>query len=366
MEVVSVNLGKRSYDILIEPGLLERLGELLGRRTRQRRLFLITNPTVGDLYLAPLRERLEAAGFSVVELMIPDGETAKNLHTVENIYTYLIAEQADRQSLLVALGGGVTGDIVGFVAATFLRGVPYIQIPTTLLAQVDSSVGGKTGVNHPLGKNLIGAFYQPFLVCIDPETLATLPDREYRAGLYEVVKYGLIYDAAFFDYLEDRLEELQGRDGSTLVHVIRRCCEIKAAVISEDETEAGLRRILNFGHTFGHALEAATNYERFKHGEAVAYGMVAAALLSNYAAGLPPEQVDRISRIVKALGPVPSAADIAYEDLREAMNRDKKRQADRLVFVLLPEIGRTEIRSGFDEALLTEVWARTIAKIEGD
>ncbi|GAB4239518.1 MAG: 3-dehydroquinate synthase [Acidobacteriota bacterium] len=365
-EVVAVDLGKRSYDILIEPGLLGRLGKLLRERTRQRKLFVITNPTVGEHYLAPVKAQLETSGFSVVDLMIPDGETAKNLHTVENIYTYLIAEQADRQSLLVALGGGVTGDVVGFVAATFLRGVPYIQIPTTLLAQVDSSVGGKTGVNHPLGKNLIGAFYQPYLVCIDPDTLATLPEREYRAGLYEVVKYGLIYDAAFFAYLEEHLDALQRRDGPTLVHVIRRCCEIKAAVISEDETEAGLRRILNFGHTFGHALEAATNYERFKHGEAVAYGMVAAALLSHDVSGLPESHLNRICSIVRALGPVPSAADIAYEDLREAMNRDKKRQADRLVFVLLPEIGRTEMRSGFDEDLLTDVWARAIAKIEGD
>lgn len=364
MEMVRVELGSRSYEILIEPGLMERIGSVTADRIPERRLFLITNPVVGDLYLEQVRQSLESAGFDVTHLLVPDGEPAKNLHTVENIYTYLIAQKADRRSTLAALGGGVTGDIVGFVAATFLRGVPYIQIPTTLLAQVDSSVGGKTGVNHSLGKNLIGAFYQPRLVCVDPNTLRTLSEREYRAGLFEVIKYGLIYDEDFFAYLESHLDALKERNPADLVRVIHRCCEIKAEVIAQDEREGGLRQILNFGHTIGHALEAATDYERFKHGEAVAYGMLAAARLSREAAGLDESALNRIRNITFHLGPLPSAADISFGDLLEAMQRDKKRRDDQLVFVLLPSIGQTKILSGFSEELLTRVWLQTIADME--
>jgi 3-dehydroquinate synthase len=364
MKTVDVNLGERGYRILISEGQLAEAGKAFVDAGISGRVFIVANPQVFDLYGELLTESLAAQGLQVVNLMIPDGEPSKNLHTVENIYTYLIAQRADRQSTLIALGGGVTGDVVGFVAATFLRGIRYVQVPTTLLAQVDSSVGGKTGVNHRLGKNLIGAFYQPHLVCIDTRTLASLPPREFRAGIFEIIKYGLIYDAAFFEYLEANLGALIAGESSVLETVIGRCCEIKAEVISIDEKESNLRRILNFGHTLGHALEAATGYERFKHGEAVAYGMIAAACLSERQGSLNKGSLKRICSLVTKVGPLPSAADIAFEQLEEGMMRDKKRLEDQVVFVLLDGIGATRIVSGFDSQLLSEVWACALAEVE--
>jgi 3-dehydroquinate synthase len=366
MRTVRVELGNRAYDILIGPKLLDDIGSTFRERGIGQRIFVITNPVVFDLYGEGVMSSLAAAGFKVVHLQIPDGEPSKSLHTVENIYTYLIAQKADRRSTLVALGGGVTGDIVGFVAATFLRGIPYVQLPTTLLAQVDSSVGGKTGVNHRLGKNLIGAFYQPHLVCVDTKTLSSLPVREFRSGLYEVIKYGLIYDREFFDFIADNLPAILSREGTFLERIISRCCEIKAQVIAIDEREENLRRILNFGHTMGHALEAATEYERFKHGEAVAYGMLAAAHLSHREGLIDESTLERISRAICAVGSLPSAADISFDQLSAAMRRDKKREEDQIVFVLLDKIGQTEIRSGFEETLLEEVWARALAEVESN
>ena len=364
MKTVDVKLGDRGYEILISEGLLKKIGPLFLKTGITGRVFVVANPQVSDLYGPSVKEALASEGLQVVNLMIPDGEPSKNLHTVENIYTYLIAQRADRQSTLVALGGGVTGDVVGFVAATFLRGIRYVQVPTTLLAQVDSSVGGKTGVNHRLGKNLIGAFYQPHLVCIDTRTLRSLPAREFRAGIFEIIKYGLIYDAGFFDYLDSNLDALIEGDSLVLESVISRCCEIKAEIISIDEKESNLRRILNFGHTLGHALEAATGYERFKHGEAVAYGTLAAACLSCRQGSLDHASLRRICSLITRVGPLPSAADIAFDQLEEGMTRDKKRLEDQTVFVLLDGIGATRIVSGLDSQLLSEVWACALAEVE--
>ncbi len=364
MKTVRVDLGQRSYDILIAEGLLASAPAHLRSRGIGRRVILISNPNVFELYGERLQADLEADGFDAFHLLIPEGEQHKNLHTVENIYTFMIAQKADRQTTLLALGGGVTGDIVGFVAATFLRGVPYVQIPTTLLAQVDSSVGGKTGVNHRLGKNLIGAFYQPALVLADIATLRSLPEREFRAGLVEAAKYGLISDRAFFEWLEANLEAVLARDGAALEKLVARCCELKAEVTRLDEKESGLRRILNFGHTLGHALEAATEYRRYLHGEAIAYGTLASTHLSLLRSGLPAEEAQRISRLIVRIIQPPSAADVAFDALAEAMLRDKKRRDDQTVFVLLTGIGHTTIQSGFDHQLLAEVWARAVAEVE--
>ena len=364
MRTVRVSLGHRSYDIFIGEDLLQDVGRLVKDRETRKRVFLISNITVFELYGQKVVDELKAADLEVVHLLIPDGERSKNLHTVENIYTYLIAQKADRHTVLIALGGGVTGDVVGFVAASYLRGVPYVQIPTTLLSQVDSSVGGKTGVNHCLGKNLIGAFYQPSLVCIDTNSLSTLPAREFQSGLYEVLKYGIIYDEAFFDYLVDNLEKIKERDSGVLAAVISRCCEIKAEVTSIDEKEEDLRRILNYGHTLGHALEAATHYEGYRHGEAVAYGMIAAAHLSHHEGYIDSESLERIDRAILSIGPLPPAGDVPFSRLLDAMKRDKKREDDQLVFVLLEKIGKTVIRSGFEEDQLSDIWDEVLRETQ--
>lgn len=355
MKTVHVNLGERSYDILIAPGLMERAGEFFHKEGIGKRIFLVCVPNLFELHGKHLIERLSSSGFQVTEILIPDGEKNKNLETVENIYTYLIAQRAERSSTLIALGGGVTGDIVGFVAATFLRGVPYIQIPTTLVSQVDSSVGGKTGVNHHLGKNMIGAFYQPHLVYVDIETLRTLPDREFQSGLYEALKYGLIYDFEFFEYFESHLDQIRNRDSEALETIISRCCEIKAEITALDEKESDLRRILNFGHTLGHALEAATAFQGLTHGEAVAYGMIAAARLSHWKNGLEAGTCERIVRCIQRVGELPPIEHLPLESILQAMNKDKKRQEGRLVFVLLKDIGKTTIESGL-ESQVPAVW----------
>lgn len=355
MKTVRVNLGDRSYDILIGPGLLQQLSGIFTSQGIGPRLFLVANLQVFNLYGERVLRELSRDGREVTHILIPDGEAHKNLETVETIYTYLIAQKADRNCTLVALGGGVTGDVAGFVAATFLRGIPYVQIPTTLLAQVDSSVGGKTGVNHRLGKNLIGAFYQPHLVCVDTDTLETLSPREFQSGLYEVLKYGLIYDAEFFEFLEKHLPRVKSRAPEILEEVIGRCCEVKAEVISLDEREADLRRILNFGHTFGHALEAATRFQSLTHGEAVGYGMLAESALSRQLQYIEEADFQRIARAIHSLGALPPVS-VPFPEIREAMNRDKKRHEDRIVFVLLKQIGKTVIRKDLDEELLARVW----------
>ena len=356
MKTVHVNLGTRSYDILIAEDLLQQMPQIFRKYNLPSRIFLVASPEVFRLFGQTVLDLFRDLEFDLVEILIPNGEKHKNLQTVENIYTYLIAQGADRFSGLTALGGGVTGDLVGFVAATYLRGIPYVQIPTTLLAQVDSSVGGKTGVNHPLGKNLIGAFYQPHLVGVDTRTLNTLPSREFQSGLYEILKYGLIYDGEFFDYFERHCEQIQKRDPDVLETVISRCCEIKAEIISQDEKEQDLRRILNFGHTFGHALEAATNFQMLTHGEAVAYGMLVALQISAHNGSLDEGSCQRITRCILGIGVLPSVETVEVERILEAMRRDKKRQGNEIFFVLLKGIGRTSVQTGPEEATLARTW----------
>ena len=358
MKTVHVDLGERSYNILIQSGLLSQVAQQLEDLRVSSRLFLVSNPVVYDLFGEKLQERLREQGFDVTEILLPDGETAKTLDTVERAYTDLSSHGADRQSAVVALGGGVTGDIAGFVAATYMRGIPYLQIPTTLLAQVDSSVGGKTGVNHRAGKNMIGAFYQPTLVCIDPETLLTLPEREFRSGLFEVIKYGLIYDAEFFAFLELELEKIQRRVPEVLEKVVARCCEIKSEVTTRDEKELDLRRILNLGHTFGHGLEAACQFQRVTHGEAVAYGMIAASHLSQRMGLLDADSCQRIVEAIRRVGDLPSIDTVPTQEVLDAMKLDKKRRGDRTVVVLLEEIGRAVIRDDVPLDDLRQVWDR--------
>lgn len=364
MRDVRVELGDRSYDIVIAPAALEKAPELLAEHGLARRLFLASDPRVYELYGADLEERLSRSGSEVVHLLIPEGEKHKTLETVEKLYTYLIAQRADRHSTLVALGGGVTGDVAGFVAATYLRGIPFVQVPTTLLAQVDSSVGGKTGVNHQLAKNLIGAFHQPELVLVDTDTLASLPEREYRSGLYEVAKYGLIYDADFFTFFADNLGRILDREVEVLEPMISRCCEIKAAVISVDEREHGLRQILNFGHTLGHAVETAVEYSGVTHGEAVAFGMLAALRISSALGLLDEAVVEEASATLLAIGPLPDASKIPFGRLSDAMEHDKKRRGGRTHFVLLTEVGATVIREDLDLALVAEAWQSAVVQAE--
>ncbi len=303
---IAVDLGDRSYPIVIGSQLLGG-GFDLSRYVTGSQCLIVTNETVSPLYLDALKKNLESREVETIEL--PDGEQFKTLDTVNQVFEKLVEIGAGRDTTLVALGGGVIGDTTGFAAASWMRGVNFIQVPTTLLAQVDSSVGGKTGVNLPAGKNLVGAFYQPQMVMIDTDTLSTLPDREFRAGLAEVIKYGAIADAAFFDWLEASMPALMQRDAGALAHAIRRSCELKAEVVAEDERESGRRAILNFGHTFGHAIERCQGYGDWLHGEAVAAGMIMAARLS----GLADADVERLSALVSAAGlsaeppPLPSA-----------------------------------------------------------
>ncbi|HSR49935.1 MAG TPA: 3-dehydroquinate synthase [Acidobacteriota bacterium] len=356
MTEVRVELDERSYDICIEEGLLAAAGDALEQAgIRGRRLFLVTNPVVDELHGQSLRAGLEGR-FEVTTVLIPDGEEHKTVETCQSIWTRLIEERADRGACLVALGGGVTGDVAGFAAASFLRGVDCVQIPTTLLAQVDSSVGGKTGVNHPLGKNLIGAFHQPRLVLIDPLTLNTLPQREFCSGLYEVVKYGLIRDREFFDFFSRSLDAILNRESRPLEQAIARSCQLKAEICAQDERESDLRRILNLGHTFGHALEAATRYSRLTHGEAVGYGLKAAAVLSRELGRIDSGQCRRILETIDRIGSRPAVDDIAFQDLFSAMHQDKKRISGRLHFIILDQVGKASVASEISKSHLEKSW----------
>ncbi len=356
MRVVKVALGQRSYSILIGAKLLERLGAECRRLELGRRCAVITDAQVGPLFADRAEASLRAAGFEPVRITVPAGEKSKSMRRVQECYDQLAGHRLERKSFIVALGGGVVGDLAGFVAATYLRGIAFVQVPTTLLAQVDSSVGGKVGVNLPAGKNLVGAFHQPRLVLCDLDTLKDLPEREFRAGLAEVIKYGIIYDAAFFRRLERGMPGLLAREARGLAAVVARCCEIKAEVVGQDETETGLRAILNFGHTIGHAIEAISGYGKFLHGEAIAIGMVAAARLSAKLLGLPGNDVQRIGVLLAGAGlPVElrlTAADRAR--LGEAMKLDKKVSAGEIKFVLARAIGRVEYGQKVAAALLEE------------
>jgi 3-dehydroquinate synthase len=348
---ITVNLDDRSYPIVVGRGLLGG-GFDLSRYVAGPDCLVVSNETVAPLYSQQLANAL--SGKNLSEVTLPDGEKFKTLETVQLILDQLVATRAGRDCTVVALGGGVVGDMAGFAAACYMRGIAFIQVPTTLLAQVDSSVGGKTGVNHPGGKNLIGAFHQPQMVLIDTDTLVTLPDRELRAGLAEVIKHGAIADPDYFGWLEENMQNLLERDATCLAHAIRRSCEIKAAVVAEDETEQGRRAILNFGHTFGHAIENSLGYGEWLHGEAVAAGMIMAASLSGLDKGL----VDRLRNLVAAAGLPVSPPAVAAARLAEAMQLDKKVVGKRLRFVLLKDIGDAHVTTEFDEAVLEQILAR--------
>ena len=341
-ETVTVELRDRSYPIVIGGGLLSTLGERLRPLGLDRKIAVVTNPIVRTLYGERVERALNSQGFTPVVIEIPAGEEHKNLAWLTFLYDRLIEARMERNSALVALGGGVIGDLAGFAAATFLRGVPFVQVPTTLLAQVDSSVGGKTGINHPEGKNLIGAFYQPRLVLIDVETLASLPRRELVAGMAEVIKYGIILSPELFDLLEPNMSRVLALDPALLTHIIRVSCTLKATIVGEDERETGLRAILNFGHTLGHAIEQLTEYKRFLHGEAVAMGMAFAARLSNARAHCDHATVTRIVRVLKRAGlPVEIPREVLGRHLALTIEADKKVASGKIKFVCVREIGRT-------------------------
>jgi len=345
---LTVELGDRSYPIFIGRGLLGGSFDL-ARYVTGNDCLIVTNKTVAPLYLQQLRADLDGCSIGVLEL--PDGEEFKTLETATSILDALVQARAGRDTTVIALGGGVVGDITGFAAACYMRGVAFIQVPTTLLAQVDSSVGGKTGVNHPKGKNLIGAFHQPKIVLIDTDTLSTLPDRELRAGLAEVIKHGAIADRTFFEWLELNMDALLAKDPDALAHAVQRSCEIKAEVVAADERESGRRAILNFGHTFGHAIEHCQGYGDWLHGEAVAAGMVMAGELS----GLDGDDKLRLQRLVASAGLPTAPPSAGSKVLRDAMGLDKKVQHKQMRFVLLKALGESYITSDYDEAHLLRI-----------
>jgi len=350
MKEVRVNLGKRSYPVLIGAGILSE-ANVVGRWLPGRQALVVTNTTVAPLYLSRVLAGLSA--HDVHSLVLPDGEQFKNLELMNTIITELLRLRFSRDACIVALGGGVIGDVAGFAAACYQRGIALVQVPTTLLAQVDSSVGGKTAVNHELGKNMIGAFHQPRAVITDPEVLATLPRRELCAGLAEVIKYGLIRDAEFFQWLEGNLDRLLALERAALEHALARSCAIKAQVVSEDETETGVRALLNFGHTFGHAMETGLGYRDWLHGEAVAAGMVVAADVSVRLGKIDAAAAARITAILGRCGlPTSLAPGLSARRVRELMGVDKKSKSGRLRLVLLDAIGSAGIAGDVDEALL--------------
>ncbi|WP_034297988.1 bifunctional shikimate kinase/3-dehydroquinate synthase AroKB [Herbaspirillum sp. RV1423] len=352
---LQVDLGERSYPITIGHGLLSR-PELLTRHVAGKRAAIVTNDKVGPLYLAQVRKLLEDAGKQVTEIVLPDGEEEKTWASLMKVFDVLLAQKCDRKTTLIALGGGVIGDLTGFAAASYMRGVPFVQIPTTLLSQVDSSVGGKTGINHPLGKNMIGAFYQPQAVIADTATLHTLPPRELSAGLAEVIKHGAIIDAPFFDWIEANIGKLVAGDNAALAYSIQRSCEIKADVVRQDEREGGLRAILNFGHTFGHAIESGLGYGQWLHGEAVGCGMVMAADLSHRLGYIDTAAKDRLTALVKAAGLPVVAPDLGTARWLELMEVDKKNEGGQIKFILIKPLGKPLI-TGVPQDLLLQTLA---------
>lgn len=349
MNTLKVELGQRSYPILIGENLL-RQPDLVRPYLPARNILVVSNTIVAPLYMETLKAALSDA--NVVEAILPDGETHKTLTTVSRVLDVLVANRFGRDGLVVALGGGVVGDMAGFAAACYQRGVAYVQVPTTLLAQVDSSVGGKTGVNHPGGKNLIGAFHQPSAVLADTSTLATLPARELRAGLAEVIKYGLIRDAAFLAWIEQHLDELLSKDTNALAHVIRRSCEIKAQIVGQDEREHGDRALLNFGHTFGHAVESATHYSQWLHGEAVGAGMLMAAAMSHESGLIAGDEVERVLRLLERAGLPVKIDGVTPAVALEHMKIDKKVLGGRMRLVLLRGLGDAFVTAEYPEAAL--------------
>jgi 3-dehydroquinate synthase len=349
MESLRVALGSRSYPIHIGAGLLGR-PELYAPHLAGGSAAIVTNSVVAPLYLDKLKHGL--AGVRVTEIVVPDGEQAKGWETLNRVFDALLKARCGRDTLVIALGGGVVGDLAGFAAATYQRGVAFVQVPTTLLAQVDSSVGGKTAINHALGKNMIGAFHQPQAVVADVAVLDTLPERELRAGLAEVIKHGFALDAAFVDWLESNIDLLLKRDAAALAHAVKRSCEIKARIVAADEREAGERALLNFGHTFGHAIETGSGYGAWLHGEAVAAGMVMAAELSALMGHLRKTEVTRVRDLLKRAGLPVGGPPLAPERLMALMAVDKKTAKGKTRFVLLESIGRAALRGDVDEELV--------------
>ncbi|BAU62975.1 3-dehydroquinate synthase [Stanieria sp. NIES-3757] len=346
MTSITVNLPETAYEIVISPGCLSELGNQMKKLNVGKKVLVVSNPEIFNVYGDTCLQSLETAGFEVEHHLIPAGETYKTLQSIEQVYDTAFKHHLERSSTLVALGGGVIGDMTGFAAATWLRGVNFIQVPTTLLAMVDASVGGKTGVNHPQGKNLIGAFYQPKLVLIDPDVLKTLPEREFRAGMAEVIKYGIIWDADLFSKLEqaEQIDSFAGISSELLETILVRSTQAKADVVSQDEKEAGLRAILNYGHTIGHAVESLTNYEQFVHGEAVAIGMVAAGKIATQMGLWTEEEATRQDRLIKKTGlPTTIPAELDLDDILATLQSDKKVKAGKVRFILPTQIGKVEI-----------------------
>ena len=353
MSVLTVNLADNSYDILIGCGILSSLGSRCAVIGLTSRVAVITNPTVNALYGDVVQRSLAEAGCAVTVIEIPDGEVYKNAETLAHVYDALIESGLDRKSFIVALGGGVVGDLAGFAAATYLRGIPFVQVPTTLLAQVDSSVGGKTAIDHPRGKNLIGAFYQPRFVLIDVDTLATLPEREYRAGLAEVIKYGVAIDLPFFEYLEQHVDAIMSMDQECLATMIRRCCQIKAHVVELDEKESGLRAVLNYGHTLGHAFETVAGYRELVHGEAIALGMVLSARISAGLGHCSTADVERVTTLITSFGLRTLPPEAERIRLLEAILTDKKSRNGTISFICNLGIGNFAVEQLLPEELLT-------------
>ncbi|MFB0527773.1 MAG: 3-dehydroquinate synthase [bacterium] len=356
MKTVKVGLGEKSYDILIGHPL-DEIGRILKKYTKGIKSLIVTNPTIAEYYLETVEKSLQEAGFQVFVTQVPDGEEHKSQAEASRLYTKCVEYRLERESIIVGLGGGVIGDLAGYVAATFMRGLPIVQVPTTLLAQVDSSVGGKVAVNLPEGKNLVGSFYQPFLVYIDLAVLKTLPVEEMEAGMAEVIKYGIILDKNFFEYLEEKIGRLKEVDLEVLEKVVARCCGLKTGVVEKDEREKGLRSILNFGHTLGHALEALTDYKKYKHGEAVAIGMVGACKIAERMGMLKKEARDRIEHLIGKAGlPGRIGMKLSVDDIIKVLSLDKKVRAGKVRFVLPETIGRVVVRNDVPEDIVRNVF----------
>ena len=350
MQRIKVNVAPRAYDVLLERGLLQRSGGLLARLAgQQRRCFVVTVPRVKKLWGAKLRSSLQQAGIKAEFLEMGDGEPHKSFRTLESLSERMVGLGADRDSVVIALGGGVVGDVAGFLAASYMRGIDFVQIPTTLLAQVDASVGGKTGINLKAGKNLAGAFHQPISVLIDSEVLKTLPEREFRAGLYESLKCGVIGDPRLFRYMEKNLPAILRRDAA-LDPVIAASVKLKAKIVAADEREGGVRKFLNFGHTIGHALEAETGYKHFLHGEAVAWGMIAAVYIAQQAGCLKPSEAERVTRATLLLGKLPRV-NVAPKRVVARLLSDKKSRGGKVHFVLPTKIGAMTVVTGIPNSM---------------
>jgi 3-dehydroquinate synthase len=354
MITLDLTLPDSRYPIHIGEGLLDQV-DLFVPHLQVRQVAIVTNTQVAPLYLARLSAALRTRGIAVIEIVLPDGEAHKDWQTLNLIFDALLAHRCERNTTLIALGGGVIGDMTGFAAACYQRGAPFIQVPTTLLAQVDSSVGGKTAINHPHGKNMIGAFYQPQAVIADMALLATLPDRELSAGLAEVIKYGLLGDSRFLDWLEGNIERLRVRDSEALQYAVRRCCEMKAEIVGQDEKERGVRALLNLGHTFGHAIEAGLGFGVWLHGEAVGAGMVLAAACSRELGWIDAAAVERVRALVGRAGLPVQSPDLGVDNWIELMSHDKKVSGGRIRFVLLQQLGQAVVEENLPQEILRQI-----------